>query len=412
MVRLSRVQQQERTRASLLAAAVDEFTEHGYAYAKIDRIAARAELTRGAVYANFPSKRALYLAVLLGSAVAERAAVSLSAPGRPGDPVDLVAGAEAFARVWLERLPLWGDTAAVGKLTSRSLTGVFDDEPGRAALAGLTGLEGLLLALALESCTVPGAKPRGRAAGARARGTGGRTRAAGARALDPGARALDGSGALDEDGRVRGADGLVPDTGSRVRLARLVLTLLHGASHLAESAPGFGDPFDVALACRQLAEADEGGVWDPPHLAYAVEGQPGHDAWTPPTGLTDLITGRPARLRGNGLLVVLGAARLDAAEEAIRSARPGEPVTLAIVTGDAREIGALVRLRITDFAASLGRVFGPPSLRVVVDDQAAVASAVGAGTADDTEAAFRLASGRITFRAAGRGAGYAAGTYR
>ncbi len=67
MVRLTRAQQQKRTRAAVLAAAVEEFAEHGYAEAKVDRIAARAELTRGAVYSNFPSKRSLYLAVLLDS---------------------------------------------------------------------------------------------------------------------------------------------------------------------------------------------------------------------------------------------------------------------------------------------------------------------------------------------------------
>ena len=50
MVRLTRAQQQERTQAAVLAAAREEFTEHGYAEAKVDRIAERAELTRGAVY--------------------------------------------------------------------------------------------------------------------------------------------------------------------------------------------------------------------------------------------------------------------------------------------------------------------------------------------------------------------------
>src|SRR5689334_19269035 len=102
MVRLTRAQQQERTRASVLAAAVEEFTQHGYADAKVDRIAARAELTRGAVYSNFPSKRSLYLAVLLDSLPG--AAVLAAA-----EPVDVAGGAEAFARVWLERLPLSGD---------------------------------------------------------------------------------------------------------------------------------------------------------------------------------------------------------------------------------------------------------------------------------------------------------------
>src|SRR5690242_5142318 len=120
MVRLTRAQQQERTRASVLAAAKAEFTEHGYALAKIDRIAERAELTRGAVYSNFPSKRALYLAVLIDlvESVREEA---------PTPPASLEDALENFARVWLERLPL-GGSAWGGRLQLRSLDGVLDDE--------------------------------------------------------------------------------------------------------------------------------------------------------------------------------------------------------------------------------------------------------------------------------------------
>ncbi|HEY6591462.1 MAG TPA: TetR family transcriptional regulator, partial [Actinomycetota bacterium] len=54
MARLTRAQQQERTRAAVLAAAREEFAGQGYAEAKVDRIAEQAELTRGAVYSNFP----------------------------------------------------------------------------------------------------------------------------------------------------------------------------------------------------------------------------------------------------------------------------------------------------------------------------------------------------------------------
>ena len=113
------------------------------------------------------------------------------------------------------------------------------------------------------------------------------------------------------------------------------------------------------------------------------------------------------------MIVVLGTARLGAAEEAIRAARPDDRVTLALVTTDAAEIGALIRLRMTDLAGCLGRVFRPaarPPLRLIVDDRAALASAVGAGTADDTEAAVRVAAGLIVARARGRGAGYGAAT--
>ncbi|MER6901984.1 helix-turn-helix domain-containing protein, partial [Amycolatopsis sp. NPDC000740] len=78
MARLTRAQTQERNRAKVLAAARDEFTERGFRDAKIDVIAERAELTRGAVYSNFPGKRALYFAVL--AAEAERFAAEAPDP--------------------------------------------------------------------------------------------------------------------------------------------------------------------------------------------------------------------------------------------------------------------------------------------------------------------------------------------
>src|SRR5688500_8186108 len=128
MVRLTRAQQQERTRAAVLAAAREEFAERGYADAKVDRIAERAEMTGGALSSNFPSKRALYLAVLVNSIGHADAAETPSPPC-------LAEALGAFARVWLDRLPLTADTPTGGKLQLRSLAGVFDDEPGRTALA-------------------------------------------------------------------------------------------------------------------------------------------------------------------------------------------------------------------------------------------------------------------------------------
>jgi AcrR family transcriptional regulator len=334
MVRLTRAQQQERNRAAVLAAARAEFGDRGYADAKVDRIAERAELTRGAVYSNFPSKRALYLAVLIDS---------LEEQGDRTGP-----GLGAFARVWLERLPLTGDTPAGGHLKLRSLSGVFDDEPGRAALAQLAKLEAILLGRALES--------------------GGGTR--------------------------------------RVRLAELVLTLLAGAADRAEKAPGFGDPFDVIRACEHLADLDLADTWDPPHLPFV---QPAHEVreeWTPPAPLPDLLTGRPVEF--DGVLTVLGTHRLGAAEEAVRAA--GD-VTVVVVTSDPAELGRLVRLRTADLAGCLRRVFDPlPGPRIVLDD-GSVARALGVRDADDTEAAARVEHGAIAARASGRGAGHAVGTW-
>ncbi|WP_431924274.1 TetR/AcrR family transcriptional regulator [Nonomuraea jabiensis] len=474
MVRLTRAQQQERTRAAVLAAAREEFAERGYADAKVDRIAERAELTRGAVYSNFPGKRALYLAVLIdsiGSAAAEE--------GPPPSGVAEALG--AFARVWLERLPLTGDTAAGGKLQSRSLSGVFDDEPGRTALGQLARLEALLLALALEpyarshavephapshavephapshglephapSQTLePGAPTHARShalephapsqalePGARSHALESHTRSqalepgAASLALEPGApsQALEPharnhalepgapSRALEPHARNHALEPGVPSHVRRVRLAELVLTLLDGAAHLAETAPGFGDPFDVARACRHLADLDLADTWDPPHLPFVTPARVVRDAWEPPAELPDELTGRRARLDADGVIAVLGTGRLEAAEEAVRAARPGDRITIAVVTGDPAELGRLVRLRLGDLAGSLRRVFGPdprPGLHVVLDEHAAVASAAGIPDADDaTEAAVRVQAGEIVARAHGRGAAHAAAITR
>lgn len=167
MPRLTRAQRQEHTRAAVLAAARAEFGKRGYADAKVDRIADRAELTRGAVYSNFPSKRALYLAVLLDSA--DHPVAAPPSPGPAVPPSDLAGALAAFARIWLERLPLTGDTAAGGSLQLRSLTGVFTDEPGRTALAQVARLEAVLLGLALESCAPHRAGVRRRPSAPRAR---------------------------------------------------------------------------------------------------------------------------------------------------------------------------------------------------------------------------------------------------
>jgi AcrR family transcriptional regulator len=379
MVRLSRAQQQERTRSAVLAAAREEFAERTYAEAKVDRIAERAELTRGAVYSNFPSKRALYLAVLLDAvekpASATRNRISASSVGGLGEALG------AVARVWLERLPLVGDSPARGNLQLRSLTGVIDDEPGRAALAQVTRLEALLLGLALESRIARRMRPQ----------------------------------------RPR------PQPARKVRLAAMVLTLLNGAGQLAESAPGVGDPFDVARSCEHLAGLDLADTWDPPHLAYVVPARPVDEAWRPPTDLPDQLTGHGVDFDRDGVIVVLGTGRLGAAEEAIRAARWTSPrglgggavepasdqVTVAVVTSDPAELGRLVRLRIGDLIGCLRQVFGSdtwPGIRIVLDDHAAIASAIGVEATDATEAAVRIQGGKIIARAEGRGAAHAAAT--
>lgn len=54
----------ENTREKLLEAAADEFAEHGLAGANINRISTGAGFAKGTVYNYFPSKEALFLAVV------------------------------------------------------------------------------------------------------------------------------------------------------------------------------------------------------------------------------------------------------------------------------------------------------------------------------------------------------------
>jgi hypothetical protein len=114
------------------------------------------------------------------------------------------------------------------------------------------------------------------------------------------------------------------------------------------------------------------------------------------------------------VIALLGTGRLAAAEEAVRAARPGDRVTVVVLTSDSAEIGRLVRLRVGDLTGCLRRVFAPevwPRLRLVLDDGALTASAVGLPDAGDaTEAAVRIQGGTIVARAHGRGAAHAAAT--
>lgn len=62
--RLTRKQQQERTRSCLLRSAATLFTRKGMQQASIDEIAHDAGFTKGAFYANFKNKEELFLAML------------------------------------------------------------------------------------------------------------------------------------------------------------------------------------------------------------------------------------------------------------------------------------------------------------------------------------------------------------
>ncbi|MEU7898624.1 helix-turn-helix domain-containing protein [Nonomuraea sp. NPDC049152] len=351
MGRLSRAQTQERNRAKVLAAAREEFAERGYREAKVDGIAERAELTRGAVYSNFPGKRALYFAVM-----AELAELAIE-PAHPEPGRTAGEALRAFARAWVARLPLATDGArSQARLGMDVLPEVLADERTREPFAQLMRLDAIMLGLALER-------------------------------LGP------------------------QDSGRMVRVAEAVLTTLHGASQLAAAAPGFVEPFNVISTCERLATLDLDDRWPPPHLAYAPAALPADEPWTPPHAI-DAVRGEPVLPTDDGVVAILGLHRLEAAEEAVRAAPPGAEVTAVLVTGEPAELLPLARLAVAEVVGCLRQAFPPsawPPLRVVYDESGAFAAAAGVHEiGETTEVALRVEAGRVVARAEGRGACHAA----
>lgn len=82
MKKMRQDERRARTRRLLLAAARRAFAERGYEAASLDAIAASAGLSKGAVYAHFPTKLDLFLAVAeeeleRATAASERVATAL-----------------------------------------------------------------------------------------------------------------------------------------------------------------------------------------------------------------------------------------------------------------------------------------------------------------------------------------------
>ncbi|MDT7800672.1 MAG: hypothetical protein QOI78_4105 [Actinomycetota bacterium] len=346
MAGLSRAETQERNRAKVLAAARDEFARRGFRDAKIDVIAERAELTRGAVYSNFPGKRALYFAVL--AELAEHAPRPTTPASHPSAPDALA----AFARAWVARLPLATDSdSAEARLTRELLPEILADEHTRRPFAQLMRIDAILLGLALER-------------------------------LRPGGRL--------------------------VRVAEAALTTLHGASQLAAAAPGFGEPFHIVTACARLLELDLGDDWpDTPPItshARAVD-----EPWDPP-GALDLLTGDTVRPGDGVVTVLglHRAAAFEEAVRvgadvtvALVTSDPGELAPLArLAVADLRvcldqafPAPKESRLRIVSDAGG-----------------ALAAAAGVTAVSDATETAVRVENGRIVARAEGFGACHAAAT--
>ncbi|CAL9531489.1 hypothetical protein SUDANB95_04010 [Actinosynnema sp. ALI-1.44] len=378
MARVSRAETQERNRGKVLAAAREEFAERGFRDAKVDVIAQRVGLTRGAVYSNFPGKRALYFAVLaeMAERVCPPAGVGgvFAGVGPEGGAFALKGVSERTESAFPPGGPRVGADARVGEVRvegdCRRILGalalawvrplVAEDWLGRDLGAELLAdelrrpytqlleLDALLLALALERLRPPD--------------------------LDPAAPA------------------------SRlVRHARALLTTLLGATQLAAAAPDFLEPYDVVTAVERLADLPINDFWVPPTSEPPVRRT--DDAWEPPSA-TDLVRGTPHDVT-DGVVAVLGLNRLSSAEQAARLGK----TTVVLVTGSPQELGPLARLTLAQLTGPLRQAFPEPTwpdVHVVCDETGEIARAAGVpAVSDETEVAIRVADGRIVARAEG-----------
>ncbi|WP_420879146.1 TetR/AcrR family transcriptional regulator [Rhodococcus sp. (in: high G+C Gram-positive bacteria)] len=355
MARLTRVQQQELNRRRVLTAARSEFSERGFRRATVDDIAVRAELTRGAVYSNFPGKRALYLAVLAEEA--ENAGEVLHAHAEtPSGALGV------FASTWVDRLPRTSNYDYRGsiQLTSPMLgvdliPEILTEEQFQRPFAQLVKLDAVLLGLAIERLQ---------------------------QHLHP----------LSAPGRMVG-------------VAESVLTVLYGASQLSFVAPDFVDPAKVIATCQHITSIAIDDPWTPPHAAdVAVETV--HEEWNCPRA-TDVVQGKPTTI-GDGIVAVVGMNRLGHIEHLARTAPDNSAVTAVLVTSEAAELAPLARLALADLCRSLRQAFPSPAwpqLQVIIDPNGEIAAACGIPDVDDdTEATVSVSDGHIRARSIGPGA--------
>jgi AcrR family transcriptional regulator len=97
--RTTKAEQGEATRAALVRAARELFTEHGYGGVGTEEIVRRAEVTRGALYHHFADKRDLFRAV--HEQIEDEVVTSIAARmAGVEDPVELLAvGTRAYLDV-------------------------------------------------------------------------------------------------------------------------------------------------------------------------------------------------------------------------------------------------------------------------------------------------------------------------
>jgi TetR/AcrR family transcriptional repressor of nem operon len=107
----SREQAKQETRRALIAAALAEFTQHGFDAPSLDTICARAGYTRGAFYVHFADRDALIVAAM-ESVLRDTLDVILAAEATT-DGSDLEATVLRFASALVEGNPITGESGSM-----------------------------------------------------------------------------------------------------------------------------------------------------------------------------------------------------------------------------------------------------------------------------------------------------------
>jgi AcrR family transcriptional regulator len=184
MTRLTRVESQARTRASLLSTARELFMRDGYHATSLEKVADAAGFSKGAVYSNFGTKDELCLAVIEAIRDEQTRAV-LAAFATDGPMADRLAVFEA----WAERTigdPGWtlleaefaihacrrdpalrAEVVAGGRATLSALRSLIEEElrlrprtPELPPAEIAEALLGLGIGLGLQRAVDPGLSPR------------------------------------------------------------------------------------------------------------------------------------------------------------------------------------------------------------------------------------------------------------
>lgn len=126
--------------AEIVQAALEVFAEKGFAAARLDEIAARAGVSKGAVYLYFETKEDVFRAVVEQAIAPNLAAVRAMAAAHPGPLSDLLRGVAGHIAGVIETAPLGGVLKmVVGEARNfPSLARVWHDDLVAQALGAMT----------------------------------------------------------------------------------------------------------------------------------------------------------------------------------------------------------------------------------------------------------------------------------